>query len=719
MEQNEYYAHIAKDGRRQTIAEHAENTAEKAGEFADVFGFGDAARAAGRFHDVGKYAPAFQARLNGSSEPYEHSTGGMDLYAKLAKDRRYFASWEIHTLLANLIAGHHTGLPDPGSKADTENDNTFAAKRKRREAVGVDFGAYAEELGEPPILPEIPERFSVNHGDHYSYPFLNRMLFSALVDADFLDTERFMTDGKIKRENGEPFHVLQARFDRYMERFADRTGKLNETRRNILQSCKTAAMSDRGLFRLSVPTGGGKTLSSMAFALEHLKRNKMKRIIYVIPYISIIRQTVEIFEEIFGKGNVLGHYSTADFRGEKEDIKRSSAELAAENWDMPIIVTTNVQFFESLYSNKPARCRKLHNIADSVILFDEVQMIPTGLLKPCFRAIDELVKNYKCTAVLCTATQPALEQLGDAIGTPAREICPEMSEIYADLARVSYEDLGKPGDEAVWEKLRQTDAALCVLNTRKGVRQYYEALKGDGVYHLSTYMTHADLGRQIAEIRKRLAEGKRCIVLSTSLIEAGVDLDFPVVFREMAGLDSIIQAGGRCNREGKRPVSQSKVYIFQRERSEQPVQFRSITQKTEYIFAHYQDIASPEAIHAYFAELYGKQGPERDDRLDEEGILKNSKELLYYQTIAQKFRYIKDDQKLILIPNEQNKDACDAVRNGELTSGMLRRLAKDTVSVYENEFSALQSKGVLSHECGGIAVLEDDSRYDAAIGLRL
>lgn len=716
MEQKKYDAHQAKDGRRQTILQHAENTAKKAGKFAEVFGFGDAARAAGRFHDVGKYALAFQARLNGSSKPYEHSTAGMYLYAKLAMDRRYAANREIHLLLAYLIAGHHAGLPDPGSRADTENDNTFLAKRKRREAVGMDFGAYVEELAEPPILPEIPERFSINHGDHYSYPFLGRMLFSALVDADFLDTEVFMSDGKIERDSGESFDVLQTRFEQYMERFANRTGKLNETRRNILQSCRTAARSDRGLFRLSVPTGGGKTLSSMAFALEHLKQNKMKRIIYVIPYISIIRQTVEIFEEIFGKGNVLGHYSTADFHSKKGENERSQAELAAENWEMPIIVATNVQFFESLYSNQPARCRKLHNIADSVILFDEVQMIPTGLLNPCFRAIDELVENYKCTALLCTATQPALEQLHDTIKTPVHEICPEMSEIYADLTRVSYENLGKLEDEVICQKLRAADAALCVLNTRKGVRQYYETLKGDGVYHLSTYMTHADLGRSIAEIRRRLAEGKRCIVLSTSLIEAGVDLDFPVVFREMAGLDSIIQAGGRCNREGKCPAAQSMVYVFQREKGESLKQLDTIVKKTEYIFAHYPDIASPEAIHAYFSLLYGKQALERKDILDENEILKTP---MNYQTIAQTFRYIDKDQKLILIPNEQNKDACDAVRKGELTSAMLRRLAKDTVSVYEDEFSILQKKGVLSCECGGIAVLEDIARYDPDSGLRI
>lgn len=280
-----------------------------------------------------------------------------------------------------------------------------------------------------------------------------------------------------------------------------------------------------------------------------------------------IQQTVGIFENIFGERNVLGHYGTADFGGGRETGERSPAELAAENWDKPIIVTTNVQFFESLHAAKPSHCRKLHSVADSVIIFDEAQMLPVGLLRPCLRAISELVKNYGCTAVLCTATQPALERLLADNGITAREICPDTARMYPDFARVRYEMLGKCSDDAVCERLRAAGSALCVLNSRAGVRSYYNALAGDGVFHLSTYMTPAHLGRSIETIRERLGRGEKCLVVSTSLIEAGVDVDFPTVFREMAGLDSIIQAGGRCNREGRRATDESNVYVLKEPRT--------------------------------------------------------------------------------------------------------------------------------------------------------
>lgn len=295
----------------------------------------------------------------------------------------------------------------------------------------------------------------------YRYQFLGRMLFSALVDADYLDTEEFMSGGAVQRDSGETFSVLAERFDKYMSKFADKTGKLNEERQKILKSCIDAAEGERGIYKLTVPTCGGKTLSSMAFALRHLVKHGMSRIIYVIPYVSIIRQTVQEFEEIFGKDNVLGHYATADFweNPHEDEEMPTNEELASENWDKPIIVTTNVQFFESLYSNKTSRCRKIHNIADSVIIFDEAQMLPVGLLKPCIRAVSELAENYGCTSVLCTATQPMLDGLfGD--NTVLHEICPDTAEMYADLKRVRYEWLGKLSDNGILSRLKETNAAL-------------------------------------------------------------------------------------------------------------------------------------------------------------------------------------------------------------------------------------------------------------------
>ena len=717
-----YYAHKSGDGRWQSAVDHSEGTGELAGRFAGEFGFAAEGRAEGRHHDDGKYASKFQDRLNGTNITYEHSSAGMYLFEKKAEALKQSASKYTYLLLAFAVGGHHSGLPDTGSRAaDTENDSTFWGKIKRREAIGVDFSDYISELGEIPELPALPENFIPRKDDFYSYQFLGRMLFSSLTDADFLDTERFMSGGTIARDSGEPLAHLKVRFDRHMEQFDGKTGSLNENRQKILVSCRCAAESEKGVFRLTVPTGGGKTLSSMAFALNHAVKHGMKRIIYVIPYVSIIRQTVEIFEKIFGEENVLGHYSTADFQSGGEE--RSQAELAAENWDKPIIVTTNVQFFESLHSNRSSGCRKLHNIAQSVLIFDEAQMFPVGLLRPCLKAVSELVKNYGCTAVLCTATQPALEGLLSENRIIAREICPDTARMYFDFKRVGYEKLGVQSDEAMCEKLRQCDSALCILNSRKGVREYYDALKGDGVYHLSTYMTPSHLGRSIDLIRTRLASNKRCIVISTSLIEAGVDVDFPTVFRETAGLDSIIQAGGRCNREGKRSVSESVVYIFSREKPSE--RFSEVTSITNRICELHEDISSPEAIHDYFARLYEIRQSERKDKLDERKVLPliNQAEAQYkflsYQETARRFRYIDKDQKLVLIPDSENGEVCDAVRSGHLTRGILRRLSRDAVSVYQDEFTALQRAGVLSAECGSVAVLEDLSWYDADTGLRI
>ncbi|MDD7300792.1 MAG: CRISPR-associated endonuclease Cas3'', partial [Eubacteriales bacterium] len=375
----EYFAHKAEDGRKQTLLDHSEGTAERAAKFAESFGFAEEASAGGKFHDAGKYSPIFQRRLDGGKESYEHSSAGMYLFAKRMSVKGS-PSGLIDMLEAYIIAGHHSGLPDTGSSADTEDDPTFQAKLRRRENSGVDFEAYKDELGELPALRALPADFVPRGNDpdsFFPFQFLGRMLFSSLVDADFLDTEEFMSDGKVVRDGGESFDVLSEKFERHMEKFSGKTGKLCENRGRILKDCKRAANLEKGVWRLTVPTGGGKTLSSMAFALGHLKKHGMKRIIYVIPYISIIKQTVAIFEDIFGAENVLGHYSTADFRPD-ENGECSAAELASENWDKPIIVTTNVQFFESLFANRTSSCRKLHNIADSVIIFDEAQMLPVG-----------------------------------------------------------------------------------------------------------------------------------------------------------------------------------------------------------------------------------------------------------------------------------------------------------------------------------------------------
>ncbi len=699
----EYFAHVAEDGRKQTVREHADETAEWAERFAELFGFGDYGRAAGKYHDTGKCTAGYQRRLCDRTVKYEHSSAGMYLFAERGQKERQFQ----YILLAHLIAGHHTGLPDTGTRVDSDSDGTFFGKCTRRKKQPVDYTAYRSELGELPGLRPLPENFL----NYYSAQFLTRMLFSALVDADFLETERFMTGGKRVREPSADIEALKIKLDAYLAGFHAEKNDINEKRSQISASCREAAKSGRGIYRLTVPTGGGKTLSSLTFALDHAVKNGQRRVIYVIPYVNIITQTVSIFEEIFGPDNVLGHYSAAEYiRKEGEDV--SQAELAAENWDKPVIVTTNVQFFESLHASRTSRCRKLHNIANSTIIFDEAQALPAGYLKPCLNAVVELVKNYGCTAVLCTATQPSLDALLSDCGVAAREIIHDVSGLYDFFKRVTYRFIGRQSDESMVERIGAGTSALCILNSRLGARQYYEALKkGEGVYHLSTYMKPEHIKRTLRIIADRLKNKQPCVVISTSLVEAGVDLDFPAVFREEAGLDSIIQAGGRCNREGKRKPGDSVVTVFRRERVSRRV--ASVLAYNDRINEKFPDISAPEPIQYYFDTLY------KERSLDEKEIVpKLSSPTFLFRTVADTFRLIDNDQRGVIIPSEEIAGLCADIRRGLRSRKLMREIAPHTVSIYPSEYQALYAAGVLT-ELGDLAILEDPRCYDEMTGLQI
>jgi len=698
-----YYAHKSEDGRLQTMKEHAFSVAELAEKFAGTFGFAEYGRAVGLGHDLGKYARAFQERLDGNRARYEHSSAGAYLLAQ----KGMMTKSPVYMMLAHVIAGHHSGLPDTGTTYSPEDEGTFFAKYNRRQKMQYDFGAYEAEIGQIDVSMPLPKEYK----NYYSLQFLGRMLFSALVDADFLDTERFMSAGKVMRLPGDDIATLKARFDAYMQKmFTGATGPINEKRGEILAACRRAAEGEQGIYRLTVPTGGGKTLSSLAFALGHAKEHGLRRIIYVIPYINIISQTVEIFSEILGEENVLAHYSTAEYKIPEEE--RSPAELAAENWDKPVVVTTNVQFFESIHSCKPSRCRKLHNIAKSVLIFDEAQMLPVGYLRSCLRAIEELVKNYGCTAVLCSATQPALDGI---LPMGVREICPDVPEMYEFFRRVTYKVVGEMSDEELAEKILSAGSALCVVNSRRGARQIYDLIKGDSAFHLSTYMKPSHIARKLEEIRFALKAGKPCRVVSTSLVEAGVDLDFPAVFREEAGLDSIIQAGGRCNREGRRDASESIVTVFRR--AESNPRFDAVRAITARVCNDFDDIASPEAIKKYFSELYYVSPSTQNDKLDAKGIMQMlEKSSFMYRTVSENYRLIEAEQRQVFVPDEENADICELLRRGIRNREIMRRASRDCVSLYPYEYAELAKTGVLT-EFGDIAILEDTNCYDDAIGL--
>ena len=551
--------------------------------------------------------------------------------------------------------------------------------------------------------------------------FIIRMLFSCLVDADFLDTERFMSGGTAERETGESLPTLLEKLERHIAPWWAPSSELNRMRCGILRACIDGGAQEKGLFTLTVPTGGGKTIASMAFALNHAVKHGMDRVIYVIPYTSIIEQTAAVFREVFGERNVVEHHSGALFEvaedgeaGQYRNIK------ATENWDAPIIVTTAVQFFESMYANRPSKCRKLHNTANSVIIFDEAQMLPSSRLQPCVAAIGSLVTDFGSTAVLCTATQPSLNDLFArfAPGFSPRELCPDVAALYSAFRRVSFADIGKVGAEALAERLRTLPQILCIVNSRKSAQEVFGMLPPEGSYHLSTLMVPAHRRAVLAEIRTRLRDGLPCRVVSTSLIEAGVDVDFPAVYREMAGLDSILQAAGRCNREGKRSPKESVVTVFEGVSTTPELLRVNIGAAREALLGG-ADPASPETIKRYF-DAYRSLAANQDKAgvisAFENGV---QGRILPFRTVAERFHLIDDAAKTVYIPLGEGAELVQRVREGERSRDLYRRLSLYGVSVYERHFNALTDKGALEPIEESSAILADMSMYTSKMGLSL
>ena len=697
-----YLAHIAGDGRKQTAAEHLNGTAERCALFAAPFGAEELGRLAGLSHDLGKYSMEFQRRLAGGPK-VDHATAGA------------FACWRMgQPLAAFAAAGHHGGLPDGGTQGDSPDAGTFWGRMKRAErGMLPDCSPWTEEIALPSPAPP------PCGAEPLSLMFFTRMLFSCLTDADFLDTEAFM-DGSPRPEHPAPLDDLWERLQRHISGWFPPQGELNSRRCAVLEQCiRMGKTQPPGLFTLTVPTGGGKTVASLAFALAQARARGLRRIIYVIPYTSIIEQTAQEFRTILGAENVLEHHSNAAYEIDAEATPKTvRLAQAAENWDMPVVVTTAVQFFESLYANRPSQCRKLHNLAGSVILFDEAQLLPLPCLRPCVHAIAQLVQHYGASAVLCTATQPALGPLFAEFlpGRPAVELCPPELCPPESFRRVCFRQAGRLDWDTLSGQLQQHEQVLCVVNSRKSAQEIFTRLSGEGNFHLSTLMYPAHRRAKLEEIRRRLREGLPCRVISTSLIEAGVDVDFPAVFREEAGLDSILQAAGRCNREGKRPPEDSIVTIFQGE-DPPPRLFETSIGAGKIVLDHCQDVSSRAAIHTYFSTLLDLKGAEAQDAHHILPLMES--EFFPFRTVAERFHLIESPTTTVHLPLEEGAGLVELLRSGQYSRTLYRRLGQYGVSVYPQHLAALEQAGALEHLEDGSVVLRDIGLYTQTTGLTL
>lgn len=739
-----YLGHLDEEtGREQLLRDHLTGVANLAGRFAAAFGEEAMGRLLGLYHDIGKYSQEFQAYMRADEEKkkrlrgsIDHSTAGAQEIVKLGEGTGQGKSSRLSKGMAQVmafcIAGHHGGIPNQGTQANVGGEGTLLGRLKRRNLP--DYRAY-QEANPAAILPASRPLEEVARAP-FSTMLYTRMLFSCLVDADFLDTEKFMSAGSVEREGFVSMETLFARFEASVEDkfFRPKTEEerqrlkqpINKKRMALLAESIAAGKEAAGNFyRMTIPTGGGKTISSLAFALHYARhaKKKRKRIIYVIPYTSIIEQNAAVFRDLLGPDSVVEHHQNVDY-DDVQDMDMNRKRLATENWDAPVIVTTNVQFFESLFSNRPSKCRKLHNLAESIVIFDEAQMIPLDYLRPSLAAIEALVRHYDCTAVLCTATQPPLGQFFPADLQPI-EICPALME-NADFFRRTTIRLREEAmtEERLAAELAAQERVLCIVNVKKTAQRIFDLLgEQEGTYHLSTNLYPVHREQVLEEIRERLKDGKPCRVISTSLVEAGVDLDFPCVYREINGLDSIVQAAGRCNREGRGTAEESVVHVFsleKREKSKVPSEnVRLAAELTKEAVRNFgEDMANPEAIRSYFEELYDLIG---DENLDKKKIVEESQEFSFAK-IASDFRFIEDLTRPILIPATiEAETLLVRLESGERSRSLMRKVGRYIVTVYTKcnggPFEQLAARGKIRMLDENLAVLTDMTVYDAQKGL--
>ena len=702
----EIISHIrTEDWAIQPNEKHQEGVSLMASKFAAEFGMAEWGRVLGLLHDKGKEKRAFQQHIlkESGKEPlikvegdYRHAYVGALIVRQLFP--------KCYPLMINALMGHHRGLYDDGDmkeimKSPIPDDVT-------NDEINADLEA---------LRLEKPK--DIHH--------LERMLYSCLVDADFLDTEAFMQPDQSKmRGKYDSLQVLEEKLEAYLFRLKEKAPdtEVNRIRNEVQNWCIEESANPTGFYSLTVPTGGGKTLASVLWAIKHAIKNDLKRVIIAIPYTSIITQTASVLRNIFGVENVLEHHSNVDHTAFDDKELSQTLKLATENWDYPIIVTTNVQLFESLFSNKPSDCRKLHNIAKSVLILDEVQTLPIEFLGPIIDTFDTLKRVFGVSILFTTASQPKLK--GKIQGTnpmvtidglsEIHEIVPRSANLHDRLRRVEleFEESRKNYDE-IAEELSQHPRVLCIVNTRKDAKELYSRLPKDGIcLHLSRMMCPDHVMDTIERIKSALKNPSNAIirVVATQLIEAGVDIDFPVVFRQEAGLDSILQAAGRCNREGKLEMGKAFVFGFQKPL---PPGFMTQTNNARIGMGKDHDWFSPEAMEAYFRQLYS-----RVDSFDKVNI----KDMLYkpemqFETAASEFQLIDDDTTSVIVNWKNSMDLVECLKSEGVTYSLMKALSHYSVNVRNNDLKKLKDAGAVEEVLEGVYVVGDPIFYDKEVGL--
>jgi len=716
-----HYAHSIPTSEKdswESLEDHSFNVAKRAGANARSFQSECLGQIAGLLHDLGKAKTPFQAKLEGAQIKVSHSGEGA-----LAAIEHVGPG--IGKLLAYAIAGHHAGLANGvGKTAGTKPATPLDARLMESENLALPNWLQLPEM-------ELPHHLvSPGSSPWFVCQLWTRMLFSALVDADYIATEKFYSP-ELREETVFDLVPLREALDKRLAAFPDPVSTVNKVRKSVLEAAIDRASDAPGFFSMTVPTGGGKTLSSFKFALDHAVHHDMRRVIHVAPFSAIIDQTASIARDVLGHPDaVLEHHTAFQAEGIMDDSRAEALRLAAQNWDRPFVVTTAVQFFESLFANRTQKCRKLHNIAQSVIVLDEAQSLPLPFLRPCLAVLRELVRGYGCSVVLCTATQPAVhdcdgldcaEALEDAA---TREIAPEPEALYARLKRVSVAQVGRLSNEELVEQVRGR-SALVIVNNKKQARVLYDLMSGDGVFHLSTNMTARHRRAELASIRERLAANLPCLVVSTALVEAGVDLDFPEVWRAVAGVDSIAQAAGRCNREGTMPEG-GRVYVFEPDEAfPPPPELQRNADVARAILAEYADPLVPDAITAYFRSLYRDWGPALDAKAILARLEQGGGQFDFpFADIARDFKLIEEFTVPLIIGDGEyglDEKTRKLLEHGEYAGSLARALQPFTIQVSPRVRDRLVQLGAAEIKRADVfddqfVVLSNSRLYDSKAG---